>query len=360
MPPGASPATPGQTAPAWGRLPFLVAGFLALFGGMAGGLARLGWSLPDPAPTLAGSHGPLMVSGFFGTLIALERAVALGRPAGYFAPALAGAGALALLLDAPEPLTPLLFVAAAIAFAAVSGILFARQKALFTAVTGLGACAWAGANLVWAASGPSQAVPLWILFFVLTIAGERLELTRLLPPRRGSRTLFLAAAGVLAIGSLLGQYRILGLGLLALAAWLGLYDIARRTILQHGLPRFTAACLLSGYLWLAAAGAAGVMQPVAAGDLVYDALLHAVFLGFVFAMVFGHAPIIFPAILRLAIPYHPLFYAPLLVLHLALLARWLGDVVDLPSWRLAGGLGNAAAILLFVVVMAWRGATARR
>jgi len=35
----------------------------------------------------------------------------------------------------------------------------------------------------------------------------------------------------------------------------------------------------------------------------YDAFLHAVLLGFVFAMIFGHAPIIFPAVLGIRIPF---------------------------------------------------------
>ena len=42
----------------------------------------------------------LLVLGFVGTLIALERAVALRRPAGYPAPALLGLGALLLLSPA--------------------------------------------------------------------------------------------------------------------------------------------------------------------------------------------------------------------------------------------------------------------
>ena len=43
------------------------------------GLLRLGWAVPRPATELAAFHGPLMVSGFFGTVISLERAVALAR-----------------------------------------------------------------------------------------------------------------------------------------------------------------------------------------------------------------------------------------------------------------------------------------
>ena len=45
-----------------------------LLAGVSGGLARLG--LPVPGAAL-GVHGAVMTCGFFGTLIALERAVAL-------------------------------------------------------------------------------------------------------------------------------------------------------------------------------------------------------------------------------------------------------------------------------------------
>ncbi len=58
-----------------------------------------------------------------------------------------------------------------------------------------------------------------------------------------------------------------------------------------------------------------------AGHAWRDAALHAVFLGFVFSMVIGHASIIFPAVMRVKIPYHPVFYLPLVALHLSVLAR---------------------------------------
>lgn len=58
------------------------------------GLWRLGWAFPLPASLAAQGaafHGPLMVSAFFGTVIALERAVALATGWAYLGPALAGA-----------------------------------------------------------------------------------------------------------------------------------------------------------------------------------------------------------------------------------------------------------------------------
>jgi hypothetical protein len=80
----------------------------------------------------------------------------------------------------------------------------------------------------------------------------------------------------------------------------------------------------------------------------YDAVLHAVFVGFVISMIFGHAPIIFPAILGAPIRYRPAFYVHLLLLQLSLLVRLLGDLTGQLDVRRWGGLLNALAILLFV------------
>ena len=82
----------------------------ALIAGFWTGLTRIGIALPDLGP-LDAMHGALMISGFFGTLISLERAVALNRPVAYAAPALSTVGALALLFDAPM-LAIVLFVTA--------------------------------------------------------------------------------------------------------------------------------------------------------------------------------------------------------------------------------------------------------
>jgi len=63
------------------RLPFMALAGLALLAALWGGLARLGWPLPLLTSTLPPNHGPLMVTVFLGTLIGLERAVALRRRA---------------------------------------------------------------------------------------------------------------------------------------------------------------------------------------------------------------------------------------------------------------------------------------
>ncbi len=64
------------------------------------GLARLGWQMDSQSQNWMLVHGPLMISGFLGTLICLERVVALTSRYRWsmIVPALNALGALALLL----------------------------------------------------------------------------------------------------------------------------------------------------------------------------------------------------------------------------------------------------------------------
>src|SRR5690349_6153042 len=78
------------------RLPLVAAGMASLLLGMWLGLLRIGWPLPMPWTDQLIAHGPLMVCGFLGTVIGLERAVGFGRRWAYLAPVLTGAGAVVL------------------------------------------------------------------------------------------------------------------------------------------------------------------------------------------------------------------------------------------------------------------------
>ncbi len=342
----------GDVARHW-RFPMLLLGFAALFAGVAGGLARLGW--PSGA-SLAAVHGPLMASGFFGTVISLERAVALGRRWAYAAPLATGLGALAAFAFVPAPAPAALSTLGSAVMLAASISVWLRQRELFVLTLVLGAAAWTGGNLLWLAGFPFYTiVPWWIAFLVLTIAGERLELSRLMPPSALAKNLFRALVIVLfggvALSAVSWQSGTLALGaaLLALALWLLRQDIARRTVKGRGLTRFIAVCLLSGYAWLAAGGAVMLFGGLGFGGPVYDAALHAILLGFVFSMVFGHAPIILPAVLRVAVPYHPYFYVPLVLLHGSLVVRFAADMALQPQWRAWAGAFNALALLAFLL-----------
>ncbi|GMU72634.1 MAG: hypothetical protein HS109_02485 [Burkholderiales bacterium] len=334
------------------RLPLLALGFVALVTGVFAGLARMGVAVDARAASLAGQHGPLMAAGFFGVVIALERAVAAGRLWTYAAPLASGLSAIALFVGEPS-LAAGLALAGAIVFSIVSLRFVGISPELHTWVVAAGAVALAVGNLAWVVSGyPGPAVPWWIAFLALTIAGERLELTRFLPRSSRARAGFVAIAIALALGSALAWHplgaRFLGVAIVALAVWLGANDLARRTVRDRGLTRFTAVCLLSGYVWLATAGAVMALAGLAPGTRAYDAALHAFFLGFVFAMVFGHAPVIVPAVLRVKLPYGPAFYAPLVLLHLSVALRLAGDALDAQRVLSAGGIANGVALAVFI------------
>lgn len=342
------------TVPPWVRRLLLAPAMAALVVAVWSGLARIGWALPVAKWEHIALHGPLMVCGLFGTLISLERAVALGVCWTYLGPLAGGVGAVLALAGKGE-LAMVPFTASSIVLAGACLLVVRRQSAVFTWVMTLGAGAWLVGNVLWNLRQPLfEVVWWWAGFLVLTIAAERLELSRLVRPPEWARHLFPVLVGVAVLGLVLARPVLLGAGLLALALWLARFDVARRTIRQPGLPRYAATALLAGYAWLAFAGLVLCLQPPPPAGPLYDAVLHALFVGFVLSMVFAHAPIILPAVARVDIPFHPSLYAPLLVLHASLVARVSGDLLGHADLRRGGGLGNALAILLFgaCVVMA--------
>ncbi len=347
------------------RFPLMALGMFALLAALWAGMLRLGWGLPLPLSTLPAAHGPLMICGFLGTLIGVERAVALGRRWPYVVPLCTGMGGLVLIAGFTGAPGSLLMGLGSLGFVLVSVLIVYRQPALYTVTMALGALSWLIGNGLWLAGWPmSHVVPWWTAFLVLTIAGERLELSRLLRLSRRSKAAFLLSVSLILLGLCLSTIlfdrgvRLYGVGLLTLALWLLHYDIARRTVRRQGLPRFVAVSLLSGYVWLGVGGLLGLMNGGIVAGPLYDAMLHVVFVGFVFAMIFGHAPIIFPAVLNLSGPVQSTFYAPLLMLHLSLLLRAIGDLAGWSPGRQWGGLLNVMAVLLFLgklVHTIWRG-----
>ncbi|TAK85037.1 MAG: hypothetical protein EPO20_12695 [Betaproteobacteria bacterium] len=343
--------------PPLGRAPLLILGFAALATAAAGGMVRLGIVVAAPPAGIAW-HGALMASAFFGTLISLERAVAMGRLWAYAAPLACGAGGVALVLGYGNAAFAL-FVAGAALFSAVSFLIYLKQRALHTAVLALGAVALLVANTALAAGAALAAAALgWVAFFALTIGGERLELSRIARPPLAARRAFAVISALLLAAALAAPWateamvRAAGALLVAAAIWLWRYDIATRTVRSSGLTRYIALCLLAGYAWLALGGAILALAGGSGARELWDAALHSVMLGFVFSMVFGHAPVILPAVLRVALPYRPLLYAPLILLHATLALRVAGDLAASASLRAAGGAGNVAAIALFILTAA--------
>lgn len=347
------------------RFPLMALALTALLAGLWGGLARIGWAWPVHPPLVMG-HGPLMVCGFLGTLIGVERAVALDLRWPWAAPALAGLGALVLMVGGAGWLGPLLF---SLGSAVLTLLFFVPRRPLhaYSLTMALGAATWLVGNLLWLAGLPLWQVALWwAMFLVLTIAGERLELSRVLRLPRAATRLFVGVVAVLLTGLVVSVWeyglgvRVLGVGMILLALWLARYDVARRTVRMTGLTRYIAVALLSGYVWLAVGGALAVAVGGMPAGPLYDATLHAVFVGFVLAMIFGHAPIIFPAVLRVPLAYTPWFYAPLVLLDVSLALRIAADLAGAFEARRVGGLLNEVALLLFLGMLAWSALRARR
>jgi hypothetical protein len=350
------------------RLPLLALALVALLAGLWAGLLRLGLDLPPLRPALAAEHGPLLVLGFLGTQIGLERAVALRRGWPYVAPAAAAAGAVWLIIGLPSGGGRALLVLGGAVLVGVFVVVHRLQPSWHNAVMGLGALAWLTGAVVWLAGARMAIVVPWLAaFLVLTIVGERLELSRMVRPPRRARWQLLLAIGMFGVGVALsglwaaGGVRLAGAGLLAQAAWLARYDVARRTIRMRGVTRYMAVALIAGYAWLAVAGVVWLVGgSLTGGGFGYDAMIHAIFLGFVFSMVFAHAPVIVPAVLGVSLPYAPALYAPLALLHGSLVLRLLGDATGTVTvWQWGGAL-NETAIVVFLVLAAGSAVRARR
>ncbi|MEU9393223.1 hypothetical protein AB0D86_24910 [Streptomyces sp. NPDC048324] len=350
------------------RAPLLAAAGICLLAGLDAALGLLGLPAPVTTDRLPQVHGMLMVLGFAGTLVALERSVALGRPWAHLAPGCLGAGGLLLLTPVDLLIPRLLLVAGCAALVALYVRLWRRQPSAALIAQAAGAVSGLGAALLWLGGiDVPRMLPWLVAFLVLTIAGERLELARVAVLAPSAEPTFLGCVGAVIAGvvaTLLWPATgtvLLGAALLALVAWLVAHDVARRLLRSTGLPRFTAACLLAGYAWLGLAGALWLFNgPVDEGTR-YDAVVHAVFLGFVMSMIMAHAPVILPAVLRRPLPYRPALAVAAWLLHLSLALRVLvGDLRDVRgAWQL-GGVLDIVAVLLFLVSAVTASVTASR
>jgi len=358
------PAAIGLTSPRRRRArwvpPLLAAGIVLLLAGLWDGLIYLGLALPSGTASLTANHGPLMVLGFLGTVIALERAVALGSAWAYLGPVGAGAGGLAVVAGAPNGLGQALATLGGLALVGVFVAVHRIQPSLHNAVLASGAVCWVVAGALWLAGWDVPRFVPWLVgFLVLTITGERLELSRLVGAGRLARWLFGGVAAIFAGGLIASVFaesvgvRIAGAGLLGFAVWLARNDVARRTIRGTGLTRYMAVALLTGYAWLGVGGGLWVAVGHLEDGPAYDAMLHAVFLGFVISMIFAHAPVIVPAVLGRPLPFRRSFYLALALLHVTLLLRLVGGdaIGNVDAWQWGGSL-NEVALLLFIALAA--------
>ena len=325
-----------------------------LLTGLYSGLVRLGL-LTSGSPAVSPiAHAPLMINGFLGTLIGLERAAALEKKWAYAAPILMATSNILLLIGMSIPSNWTLILGS-VGLTFIMGYLYYLQPKIYHLIMALGAASLLAGNLLFIIGYPiHELVAWWAAFPMLTIFGERLELNRIMRPSKRAQYIFtvfivgwIAALSITHFERAIG-WRIASFSLIGIAGWLVKYDVARRTIKSVEWTKYSAICLLTGYGWLILTGLFGLWQGFPTAGPIYDGLLHMIFVGFVFSMIFAHASVIIPSLSGKLIPWHRYFYLPLIFLHLFLLIRIIGDIAMYPIIRQIGSYGNVAAILLFL------------
>lgn len=334
-----------------GLLFFAAVGLLT---GLYSGLVRMGLLVGAEPVISPMAHGPLMINGFLGTLIGLERAAALDKKWAYLAPVFMAASTVLVLVGLQVPGGWALILGSS-GLTVVMAYLQYLQPKIYHLIMAMGAAALFAGNLLYVYGYPVYVlVGWWMAFPMLTIFGERLELNRIMRPPKHAQHLFgwLIAGWFFAL--LLTHFdRNIGWGigsllLIGIAGWLIRYDIARRTVKAAQWTRYSAICLLSGYGWLILTGLLGIFKEFPTAGPLYDALLHMIFVGFVFSMIFAHASVIIPSLSGKLVAWHRYFYLPMILLHGFLIMRVAGDLLLYPVVRQIGSYGNVLAILLFL------------
>jgi hypothetical protein len=326
----------------------LVAG--SLISGLLSGFYRLGLSLPEAQVYL--HHGAIMTGSFLGTVILIERITTMKIKWLYLFPIINVSSILLFWMDL-FTLGYIALLIGSLGLAVVFYIIIIKHADLPHRLMLVGAIAWLIGNLfLLLQSGYQSAILWWMAFLLITIVGERLELIRFLPISKAKRYVLIGFLLFFLIGCWLpfhlGGKNLMGIMMLLVMIWLFLYDMVRKSIKHPGIHRYTAISLIGGYIWL---GITGLLF-IADGSFTvpYDALVHTFFLGFVFSMIFAHAPIILPGILGLSYKfYHPSLYLWAALLNASLVLRLGSALLILPEWKQWSGLANGVFILLFLI-----------
>jgi hypothetical protein len=330
--------------------PFII---LSLLLAVWSGWIRVGFDLP--IGHLAARHGALMVNCFLASLVFVERAVTMPNRWFLLIPAVQVSSILAFITGNIFP-AHLLIVLGSMGFFGLCIYFTWKYRELYYYVFVAGALCLVTGNIWLMVSGLyADSVVWWMGFLLFTIVAERLELSRFLNLSRHKRNILLGCLALFMLSVFLKetgvQKILLALSMCATATWLVLYDMARRSLHRPGQHRYSAILLLAGYGWLMISG---VFIPFGSYfDLGYDALLHSFFIGFVFSMIFSHAPIILPAVTRLPIKlYRRVLYVWFYFLQASLLLRIWADLNSMVYWRKMAGLANGLAILGFFITVA--------
>lgn len=344
------------------RLPFLFLAALSLIVGLWSGLDRIGWDLNTLGVSM--HHGAIMVGGFLGTLISLEKILPLKKRALFAIPAISGASTLFFYAQLPIAAWSCLILAS-LGLSAVFLHYFLREKNLIYLLMLGGGISWLIGNIVLISDRfYPLAFPWWLAFALFVITSERVELTKFLPVTNRAKSILVGLLACYLLGVMMSFHGngsfISGVALTGVSVWLMKYDLIGISMHQTGLTRFVAIALLSGYISMLFTGILIVSldnQPLA-----YDAVVHLFFVGFVLSMILAHGPIILPGVLGIsAKPYHKLLYLWLGLLHASWLMRVPADLVLQFEIRKFSGIVTSVAIVgYFATIAALTAKTLRR
>ena len=364
-----APVRPGSPRPGPGLI-VLGLGGACLLAGLDAALLRLGVRVPVGGAALAALYAPVMIVGFLGAVIALERAVAVGEAWALLAPAGGASGCLALVAGVPEPAGQVLAFLGALVLCAIYVRLHRRTASISVDIGAMGAIALTGGDLLWLRGAAVEAcVPLWLLFPVLALVGARLEPA---PDSSGAvpgtlvqevvRAVSAAALlGACLLGVTGGARLVIGLALLALAAVMICDDAARRAVRATGAARLAAAWALAGHLWLAVAGLVWSLGPLdaasGAGSGTYDILVRVIVLGYALSMIMARlvarvearSPTAAPAAHR-GLPHRRTMWPSWALLHAGLALWAVSQARGASALQRAGGVISVVAVLVLMLL----------
>jgi hypothetical protein len=337
------------------RLPFMLFAIANLVAGLLAGLARIGWSAATSSSTSA--HGAIMVGGFLGTLILLEKALPLKKSYTLLFVIINAFSLVFTFLDLPGGSSICLLIGATGLIWIYVSYLIKFPSDLPLWVMGAGAILLLVGHLqLYNSQFYPRAVPWWIGFILFTVVGERLELSKFLPVPVRTKYVLVSFLTLYVIGMLVpfhawGRF-VSGGALVLVAIWLLRFDVISISLSKDGLLRFSGIALLAGCAGLLLTGA--FMMSAGESAFGYDIVIHCFFLGFAFNMIFAHGPIILPGVLGLQIrPYSPLLFVPLAMLWGSLVIRVLSGLFWIPfGFRLISGWLSAISILIYFFLLA--------
>lgn len=323
--------------------------------GIVGGWIRIGHTDIIVEGTAA-NHGLLMVGGFLGTLISLERAMVMKHRLWLAVPSMSGLSMLVILFLEWSTFGKSMLLASSIGLIVIMYLQSVRHPEIYQYVMSVGAVSWMLGNfmLLYTDLLPS-AVPWWIGFILFTIVGERLELSKFLPTPKMAKNALVWLLAFFFVGMWLPFHGLgnwlMGASVIFISFWLLHYDMAKIASKKENQFKYIGVGLRIGYIWLTLHGI--ILCFMESHAMHYDLYLHTFFLGFTFSMIWTHAPIILPMVLNIRHnPYHPVLWFPWGVFQLTLIGRIAFSILSLNDLRQIFGVINGWSILFMFVLMA--------